>query len=258
VRLHVHEWGAPDAPPVVCLHGVQAHGRRFRKLAEERLAPAGFRVLAFDLRGHGNSPWDPPWNLTAHVDDVLEAARALGLGRATWLGHSFGGRLVLELLARAPDLVERALLLDPAVETDAATSIGEAEAERVELAFADVDSALRARRETARRAPSALLEEEMRQHLVESPDGRLRYRYLQSAVVTAFGEVGTSPPIPAAPVPTLLVVADESWLVREQDVAWLRRTFGSALEVARVPGGHIVLWDAFEETAEAVTRFLER
>ena len=39
MELNLHEWGDPSAPPVVCLHGVNAHGRRFRRLAEERLAP---------------------------------------------------------------------------------------------------------------------------------------------------------------------------------------------------------------------------
>ena len=63
MELNLHEWGDPSAPPVVCLHGVNAHGRRFRRLAEERLA-GRFRVLAPDLRGHGNSGWEPPWTLS--------------------------------------------------------------------------------------------------------------------------------------------------------------------------------------------------
>ena len=36
MELNLHEWGDSAAPPVVCLHGVNAHGRRFRRLAEER------------------------------------------------------------------------------------------------------------------------------------------------------------------------------------------------------------------------------
>ncbi|MGH3033109.1 MAG: alpha/beta fold hydrolase, partial [Gaiellaceae bacterium] len=67
MRLHVHEWGDASAAPLVCLHGVGGHGRRFRKLAEERLA-AGHRVLAPDLRGHGRSGHDEPWTLEAHVE----------------------------------------------------------------------------------------------------------------------------------------------------------------------------------------------
>src|SRR5207244_12005158 len=107
--LHLHEWGGPSAPPLVCLHGVTGHGRRFRRLAEERLAER-FRVLAPDLRGHGRSAWEPPWTLRANLADVLETVAAAGVDRAVWLGHSYGGRLILELAALEPDRIERAVL----------------------------------------------------------------------------------------------------------------------------------------------------
>ena len=81
MELNLHEWGDPAAPPVVCLHGVNAHGRRFRKLAEERLARR-YRVLAPDLRGHGTSGWEPPWTFATHAHDVLETLDAAGVQRA--------------------------------------------------------------------------------------------------------------------------------------------------------------------------------
>ena len=104
MRLHLHEWGCADAPPVVCLHGVTSHGARFAHLAE-RLS--GFRVLAPDLRGHGRSGWEPPWRLETHVEDVLETAAAVRVDTAAWIGHSFGGRVLLELAARCPECIER-------------------------------------------------------------------------------------------------------------------------------------------------------
>ena len=83
MRLHVHEWGDAGAPAVVCVHGVSAHGRRFRKLAEERLA-SSFHVLAPDLRGHGLSEHDPPWDLATHVRDVEETLEELGVEAPAW------------------------------------------------------------------------------------------------------------------------------------------------------------------------------
>jgi lipase len=257
VRLHVHTWGDDDAPPIVCLHGVQAHGRRFRRLAEERLAGTN-RVLAFDLRGHGHSSWDPPWSIEAHVEDIGETAHFLGVERATWIGHSFGGRLVLELLGRAPDLVERAVLIDPAVAVDPEIAAMRAEEQRGDVSFATWEEARAARSESVPRAPEDFLEEELRDHLEASPDGRFRLRYLPGAVIAAFGEMTSWPPDPAKPASTLVVVGDESWIVRESDLDWLRSRFGPNLEVARVPGGHICLWEAYEETADAVERFLAR
>ena len=108
--LQLHEWGDVSAPPLACVHGINAHGRRFRRLAEERLATR-FRVLAPDLRGHGSSEWEPPWTIATHVHDLLETLDDAGVRNADWIGHSFGGRLVLELAALAPDRIDRALLL---------------------------------------------------------------------------------------------------------------------------------------------------
>jgi lipase len=254
VSLHVHEWGAPDAPVVVCLHGVQAHGLRFRKLAEERLG-SRFRVLAPDLRGHGRSTWEPPWSLRRHVADVVEVLDRSGLDRATVVGHSFGGRLTLELTAL--ERVERAVLLDPAVWVPPPIALERADEERRERSFASIEEAVEARQPTARLAPHPFLVEEMQNHLVHGADGRWRYRYSQSAVVAMYGELSKPPPDwERVQVATLLVVGAETDVVPEPVVDALRFELGELLEVVTVPGGHIPLWDAFEQTADAIERFL--
>lgn len=242
----------------MCLHGIRAYGRRFARLAEERLADR-FRVLAFDLRGHGASGFDPPWNLATHFADVLETADAVGVGRATWVGHSFGGRLALELAARTPDRIERGILLDPSIEVPPERAREGADSERPERAYTSVEEAIRERVESGlvKRTPREFLEEEMREHLVPSPDGRLRLRYSQPAAVTAWGESAAALPS-LSPVPMLLVTGAESGFVTEPQAELLRRTLGELLEEVVVPGGHVVLWDGFAETADAIEAFLAR
>lgn len=248
MRLHRHEWGDPALPTLLCLHGVQAHGARFRRLADERLA-GRFHVAAPDLRGHGRSAWDPPWSLAAHVADV--EALAEELSPAVVCGHSFGGRLVLELAARRAELVPRAILLDPAVHVDPALARAYAE-EVLDLApYASRDEALVLRSRAAPRAPRAFLEEELDAHLTEE----LRFRYSRPAAATIFGELASEPPTAPA-CPTLLVVAETTDFTTETAVEQLRDALGDRLTTAFVPGGHIVLWDAFAETADAVETFL--
>jgi pimeloyl-ACP methyl ester carboxylesterase len=53
----------------------------------------------------------------------------------------------------------------------------------------------------------------------------------------------------------IVVGADES-VVGERQLDRYRRALGGKLEVVTVPGGHVVLWDAYDETAKAVARFL--
>jgi lipase len=225
---------------------------RFRRLAEEQLAPR-FRVRALDLRGHGRSGWEEPWTIDRHVEDVLETV----IEPAIWIGHSFGGRLTAEITARRPELVRRAVLLDPAlwVPADVAESIARAELEK--QPYASVEAALTAREADAERTPRAFLEEEMQEHLVEQPQGGWFYRYSPAAVAAAYREMASPPPAwESLRVPTLLVVAERAKLVSAAELLLYRTALGDLLETVVVPGGHIVLWDAYDETTAAVRRFL--
>jgi lipase len=98
----------------------------------------------------------------------------------------------------------------------------------------------------------------MREHLVQHPDGLWRFRYCQSAVVSMYGELATpAPPPETLRVPTLLVHAGEFGLVREDQIDAYRVALGDMIDIVEVPGGHMVYWDAYEQTAAAVERFLE-
>jgi lipase len=254
-RLAVHAWGDEDAPRLVCLHGVTSHGRHFGPLAE-RLA-GRFQVRAPDLLGHGDSPWEPPWDVGTHVDALFEA---LGDRPATWLGHSFGARLAFELAAREPRLVERLVLVDPAILVPPHVALFAAENARTDRSYSSFGEGIGRRFEESRLGPGATretLEQELGIHLVEDEDGRYRYRYCQAAVVTAYSEMSRRPPpFEAVDVPTLLVLGRDSYLPYDHLLDGHRAAAGDGLEVVTVNGGHTVLWDAFEETAGAVERFL--
>jgi lipase len=257
MRLHLHEWGDPGAPTLVCLHGISAHGRRFRRLAEERLA-RHFRVLAPDLRGHGRSGYDPPWSIATHLEDVLETVEAAGAERpAAWLGHSFGGRLILELCALEPERISCAILLDPAIQILPHVGLDFAEDAASDYSFASPEEAIAARLAGGAPTPREFVEEEAREHLELSADGRFRWRHARSPVVTAYGELCTEPPPPSVLVmPSLLVHASRFGLVREEQLAQYAEELGDRLEMVGVDGGHIVYWDAYEETADAIEKFL--
>ncbi len=228
--LQLHEWGDRSASPVVALHGIGGFGRRFRKLAEERLA-SRYRIIAPDLRGHGSSAWD---------------------------GHSYGGRLILELADLDPDRIERAALLDPAIELLPHVGFDFAERERANGTFASPQEAIEERLSFGNPTPLSFLEEDVREHLVRGRDGLFRYRYCRSAVITGYGELCTPPPPPETlRVPTLLVHAGKFGLVRAEQLEVYATVLGERVEIVEVHGGHMVFWDAYEETADALQRFLE-
>jgi len=213
-------------------------------------------VLAPDLLGHGDSPREPPWRVEDHLASAVASLH--GDRPRTWLGHSFGGRLAFEHAAARPDEVDRLILLDPAILLPGHVALWAAENGRADRRYASFDEAIDRRYEESQLhgAPRALVEEELRGHLKHGEDG-WRYRYTQAAVVTAYAEMATSPPpFDAVRIPTLLVLGADSYLPYDHLLDAHREALGGLLEIVTVPGGHTVLWDALDETTNAIAAFL--
>jgi lipase len=252
VSLHVHEHGT--GRPVLALHGVTGHGRRWTPLSA---ALPGVRLLGVDLRGHGRSPWAPPWHLEQHVADVLATLDALGLDRLPVLGHSFGGAIAVHLARTAPERVERLVLLDPALGLDAQDMLETAEETRADERYPDREAARADRAERWEGIDAALVEAELDEHLVPDGDG-WRYRYARSAVVAAWGEMARPALVPPRGTPTLLVPAGRADFV---DPAWVeacRAELGDDLVVTTVDAGHMVFLERTADVAAAVAAFLDR
>ncbi|WP_411277829.1 alpha/beta fold hydrolase [Gaiella sp.] len=252
--LHVEAWGDPDAPRVICLHGVTGRGAGWHRLAERYLVD--YRVVAPDLLGHGDSPHEPPWSIADHLHTLVAT---LGTKPAVWIGHSFGGRLAFELAAREPELVERLVLLDPAIQLDAEIALHVAELAREDRSYASFDEGVERRFEESglQHTPKASVVEDLDGFLVADHDGRWRYRYSQAAVVASYGEMSSAPPpFEDVRIPTLLVLAENSYVRYDDLLDAHQAALGDLLEVVTVPGGHTVLWDALEETSRAVAAFI--
>jgi pimeloyl-ACP methyl ester carboxylesterase len=111
LALHAIEWH-PEGSAVLLLHGFANDARVWDDVARA-LTPSR-RIVALDLRGHGDSDWAPDgdYRTRAHVADVVDAIRALGLERASIVGHSLGGSIGIRLAAEHPQLVDRLVVVD--------------------------------------------------------------------------------------------------------------------------------------------------
>jgi pimeloyl-ACP methyl ester carboxylesterase len=235
---------------------VTQHGGIFAELGK-RLAAGGRSVVAVDLRGHGASLREPPWNIGTHVDDLRETLDELGIERATWVGHSFGGRVVAEAAARAPERVDRLVLLDPGLQIPADWALRSAEIDRLDWSFASVDGAVNAllASDSIVAAPEAVVAAYAADDLQRGPDGRLRFSACPSATVVAWSEM-TLPAPEIAQLPTLVVRAAVPLTDgRAQDLRY-RKALGSQLKLVAVPNGHNVLWESPAETFAAIEGFL--
>jgi pimeloyl-ACP methyl ester carboxylesterase len=95
---------------VLLIHGIAASSATWLEVMQ-RLAPT-YRVIAPDLLGHGES--EKPtgdYSLGAHASFLRDLLRELGVERATLVGHSFGGGVVMQLSYQHPELCERVVLV---------------------------------------------------------------------------------------------------------------------------------------------------
>jgi pimeloyl-ACP methyl ester carboxylesterase len=119
LRLHVREWGPGDAPPIVFIHGWSQNHLCWAKQYESSLADE-FRLVAFDLRGHGMSeaPLEPEHYTDERLwaDDVAAIVDALGLERSVLVGWSYGAFVICDYIrAHGADGVAAIEFVDGAV-----------------------------------------------------------------------------------------------------------------------------------------------
>jgi len=114
LRLATYDFGDPDAPAVIAVHGF-ASGAVLNWHASgwtRHLVRAGYRVLALDQRGHGASakPHDPgAYSMDLLVADVTTVIDTYLLDDVAFLGYSLGARVGWHTAERLPDRISRAV-----------------------------------------------------------------------------------------------------------------------------------------------------
>jgi lipase len=252
-ELFVHTFGPQDGEPILAIHGVQSHGQRFAELAAKAL-PAD-RVIAPDLRGHGMSTYETPYDMDRHVADLLETMDAHGLDTVRVVGHSFGANITTRLIEAAPERVLRAILLDPAIDLPVSFTTSMVEAALADQGADSLEELVLVRRKTVADHAAAHVDADTRFSAIELPNGRWSRRYATGAIVVAWSEMSRPPAVIDEPVPVLLVIAEKAGLVLDRQVTQLRDQFGELLTIERIDCGHMLYWEALDETAALVDRF---
>ena len=126
MRFHYLEWGNPENPPLVVVHGGNqtAHSWDLVSLTLARK----FHVFAPDQRGHGDSehPRDAEMNPSQMAEDMRELIRAWGIDRPIILAHSMGAIMTMYLLTRNPNLAQRVAFVDIGPDTTVSNEGGQA------------------------------------------------------------------------------------------------------------------------------------
>lgn len=118
IHMHYLEFGDPEGPPVVFLHGSGPGNSAWANFHLNKTAflEAGFRVIMPDLIGFGYS--DKPLDLGEYTlqlfcDTLMAGLKVLGVKSCSFVGNSLGGGIAIQIALDNPDFVEKLILMGP-------------------------------------------------------------------------------------------------------------------------------------------------
>ncbi|MHB8528581.1 MAG: alpha/beta fold hydrolase [Caulobacteraceae bacterium] len=236
LRLHYVDWGNPGAPPLLLIHGGQDHCRNWDWVAQD--LRRDWRVIAPDLRGHGDSAYSPSgdYSMSAFVYDLAQLIHQQALSPVRIIAHSMGGAIALRYAGIYPEAVERLVVIEglgPSprmLAQRARRDIGErmrewiaeerALAGRIPRRYPTIEAAF-ARMQTENRHLSPEQARYLTVHGVsQNEDGTYRWKfdnYVRSWTPVDLGPEQLHQLWSNITAPTLLVLGKESWASNPQE-----------------------------------------
>ena len=99
-----------SGPPLIILHGLFGSADNWFSIAKE--LNGEYTLYLVDQRNHGDSPHSEDWNYRVMVEDLKELMDELGLEKALLMGHSMGGKTVMNFAVKYPEKVEKLIVAD--------------------------------------------------------------------------------------------------------------------------------------------------
>jgi len=112
VNLTYFEWGERLDRTILLVHATGFHARCWDQVVAEL---GGSHIIAVDMRGHGRSQNQGPYEWKTFGDDITELVQTLDLTNIIAVGHSMGGHSVTQAAAHCPDRFTQLVLVDPVI-----------------------------------------------------------------------------------------------------------------------------------------------
>lgn len=113
MSLYYREYGEPDSgSPLVFLHGLFGSSTNWGRIATA--FSDTYHCIVPDLRNHGRSFHDDAVDYAAQSSDLVDLLKQLGVEKATFIGHSMGGKVAMFLALNKPGIVDKLVVVDMA------------------------------------------------------------------------------------------------------------------------------------------------
>ncbi len=256
LRIHYLDWGTAGRQPLILLHGIARLARTFDHLAPHFCRD--YHVIAVDMRGHGDSDWDPrgDYLVEDYTRDVESLIAQLGLRDVVLWGNSTGGRVAQVLAGARPELVAAVIVEDVGPERPPA--ISDRRAKRMaeeEKGWASADELLAQVRATYPRTPEPLLRAFVAHGSRPRADGRILWRR-DPAINKGFVPTEIWRFVRAIKAPVIYILGGASTIVPPETQEELKRVLRQ-VQMVTMPGlGHYPSEERPEEFLAIVDRFL--
>lgn len=258
LRVHYLEWGQADRPALIMLHGIGRDAHSFDHIAPR--FTKDYRVIALDLRGHGDSAWHPDGAYLVEdlVKDLEGLVDQLKLRRVVLLGNSTGGRVVQQYAGMHPDRVRALVVEDVGPERPQDIAAGFARRVQQEAngwsSEAELMAFLKAQSPTV---SDDLIRAHARSATKRRKDGRLVWKR-DPNLVKGFVPTELWPVVRQIRSPALYVLGGKSTIVSATTQQQLKATIPDC-EIVVMPGlGHYPHLEAPDRYVDLVADFLAR
>jgi pimeloyl-ACP methyl ester carboxylesterase len=274
LRLHYADWGNPDAPPLLLIHGGRDHCRSWDWVAAE--LSRDWHIIAPDLRGHGDSAWSPDgtYETTAFVYDLAQLIHQLDLSPVTIVAHSLGGNVCTRYTGLYPETVRKLVSIEglgpspAAIAERAATPFAErwrtwisdkrGAAGRLPKRYATIDDAF-----ARMKAENSYLTDEQARHLTihgvnRNEDGTWSWKFDNHLNIWPFFDIADEQLHAlwgAITCPTLLLYGANSWASNPEKDGRIKH-FASAKVIEFEEAGHWLHHDQFDRFIAELNAFL--
>jgi pimeloyl-ACP methyl ester carboxylesterase len=271
LKLHYVAWGDESKPPLLLVHGGRDHARSWDFVARSMLDR--YSVYCPDLRGHGDSEWaiGGSYPLPNYVTDLARLVESIDHGPVQIVGHSLGGRVVLDYASTRPDTVQKFVTIEG---FGRLASSGVAAPERLQryvkdtgempqhqpIVYADLDAAMERMAEANTRLSPTMVRH-LTQHAAKpGPDGGLVWKfdnYVRVANAYEWSVEEAKQIWCQITAPSLIVGGADSWWMRTPN----REELAAAIPNSRVEifenAGHWVHHDRFDAFVELLRGFFD-
>lgn len=256
LRIHYLEWGTPGKQPLILLHGISRVAHTFDHLAPH--FSDNYHVLAVDMRGHGDSAWDPQqaYLVEDYTKDVEALADALKLRNIVLWGASTGGRVAQVYAGLHPELTAAVIVEDVGPERPAAISDRRAKRmEKEELGWASADALFQQLKTDYPRTPETLSRHFVQHGSKLRADGRVIWKR-DPAINKGFIPTEIWRFVKQIKAPIIYILGGASTIVPPETQAQLKQTLPQ-VQIVTMPGlGHYPSDEQPAEFLAIVDRFL--